>query len=568
MLNDEQMSIRKLYLVAFIAFIAAFGVQHAASAQQCNAVIGGSNSVQALPGTCKSYSIVFSNSSYNNKLVCNAGAGQDIYRVAFGANSYNNSIVNCTFGGAVITSMHDAENNLISPYGNYTLNFTDGSSNIAVGYYLTFVPRDASRAIVPQYFASTSPYSLANLSIGRFNNQEITWNQVESIAAEHNYSLPRFGVNLPTNSSGAISFPVETEEISASGKKSFNPYWFICPDWGYDILSYAKLNITRNTNFTPLFIKPDYMANIQLPDKTNIYWNFTTANYSNSSDVLAIIFRGYQFGPNISIAKAVQNFTFRNLSYDAGMQKPGIYQFIGELRSTYGNSFVQSNSTTLNYAVGLAFCTQDQLPIEVPGYYSMAYSTLTKLDVFYPSNSICQNALTITGSNITIDCKGGEINSTNTSIIVQSADNVTLENCKIYGNSVYGSSASIDIVNSSLIADNASNVAFSGSFSQIRLYSTSVSGYEKYSTMQNSSIVSMSGTGHGEANTAVTAAAHSSTTIQPAPPSGNNAGTQNQDKLRAAAFIAYAIAVVLFTVWLFINKKSKHKHKIHKNASH
>ena len=262
----------------------------------------------------------------------------------------------------------------------------------------------------------------------------------------------------------------------------------------------------------------------------------------------------------VCLAEQLQNFTFGKLSYNAGVQKPGIYQFIGELRSTYLNGFEQSNSTTLNYAVGLAFCTQGQLPIEMPGYYSMAYNSLTKLNIYYASNRTCQNALTIASSNVIIDCRGGEINSTNSSIIVRSAENVTLENCRIYGNAVSGYHSSIDILNSTLTANNASDTAFAGSNSKIILNRTKVIGYQKYSSMQNSSISNWANQPNATQSNAVTTVPEQSTTITTTITAKQNQPVQNPARLKAAAFITYTAAVVLFTVWLFFSKGGKKKH--------
>jgi len=459
---------------------------NAEATAMCNYNVSGYNSMRFLNNTCSPLQITFVHDSSNNKVVCNDSV-HAISMVIFENNTYNNTLINCTFGNATLKNLHDSFNNILDPRGNYTLSFSDSNSNIALGYYFTFVPRDVSNNIVSEDFATVNPWDLAKVDIRLFDNQILTRSLVEEVANNVSYTLPRFGDAVLVGSSGLISFALETEQISKDGTKSFNPYWFICPYWGYDIISYLKFNLTSNKIYTPLFIMPQFETNIQLPDSTSVFWNFTTRNYNGATNITAYIFAGYQFEPPAPV-KIVRNYTGENLSYQAGIQKPGIYQFIGQLRATHNKTFEQSNSTTMNYGVGIAFCTQNFPPIHIPGYYSMVFKSLNLLNIFFPTNIICQNALTIQSNNITIDCKNGAINSTGVTVSILNSENVTLENCNIFGNAITAINSQLKIINTTIRANNLSNIAFSGFGSNVELVNTIVFGYNNYSNFNDSSI--------------------------------------------------------------------------------
>ena len=56
--------------------------------------------------------------------------------------------------------MYLALNNILSPKGSYGMNFTDNTSNIALGYYFTFVPKDMNGNASEEGFAAVAPYAL------------------------------------------------------------------------------------------------------------------------------------------------------------------------------------------------------------------------------------------------------------------------------------------------------------------------------------------------------------------------------------------------------------------------
>ncbi len=473
--------------VLFLLFI-SFQVQISAAAivSSCNYTVSGSNNTYLFQNSCPAQQISFAQSASDNKLVCGRATAA-VTQVLFQSGTYNNSIINCTFADANIFNAYKAQNNLLSPFGTYNLSFSDNTSNIAVGYYFTFVPRDVNGDVTFQAFGDVNPFYLVDKSQQVMISQWLTREQIDAVMGRLNYTPPRFGTYTPVRFSYNVTFALEAYQVSKNGTRSFNPYWFMSPDWGLDILSYLKFNITSNRVYTPFFIKPDSGSNFQLPDNSSPYWNFTTRNYSGATNVTAIISPTYQSEP-LKPAVTIRNYTGTHISYRFPPQKPGIYQVLGQLRAIYDGQFEMANSTTSNFGVGLAFCTSAGPPLSVPGRYSMAFNALTELNTFWPSGDTCANAVTIASSNVTIDCRGGAINSTRSTVTVLNSGGVVVENCRLSGNSIVSQNSVLKIYNSTLTANGPKDAAFSGSGSAIELFNTSVNGYSTYSSMQNSTI--------------------------------------------------------------------------------
>jgi hypothetical protein len=349
-------------------------------------------------------------------------------------------------------------NNIISPYGTYNFSFEDNNSNIALGYYFNFVPLNQMEMIGTQGFASLMPYDMEQTSRSLAAAQVTTWKELVQEAEINGYMLPRFGVYAPgpvTNGKIA-TFKLETEQIYKNRTVSYEPYWFICPFWGWDELTFKTFYIYRNMNFTPTLIYPDMPENIQYPDNTSIFWNYTIIKYDNAPNMTLYLWKGYQAAPNGKVITIFHNVTNGSVSYDRGILSLGVHETIAVLKSP--QLMEHDNSTTETYGVGLSFCTENQPPITLSGYYSLAYGSLHMLNTFWITNQTCTTSLTIQANNVTINCNGGFINSTEVSVSLINARNVTLENCKIYGNAVHASySTGINLQNTTLYANNATD---------------------------------------------------------------------------------------------------------------
>ena len=334
--------------------------------------------------------------------------------------------------------------------------------------------------------------ALGQIGGGQINSQGDNLPSIIALARRNNYTLPRFGYYAPTNSSGNITFALEAEQLSKSGNISYNPYWLVDPFWGHDILTFRKFNITSDYRYTPTFIAPYHEEeDIQLPDDTNVYWNFTIRTYSNPpSDYLKFV-SGYQVDPNNTVMHIAYNVSNGTIRYDRGVQKPGVHEFIGVLKAPSIGE--QDNSTTDTYSVGISYCTYQMPGITIPGYYTFSRSGIYRLRTFWPTNDLCPVALQIQDHNTVINCGGGSVNSTNVSIMLQGSDYVELDNCRLYGNAIQSSySGNIYLNNSVVTANNDSNIALNLSNSSLFLNNDSFVGYARPSLLRNSTVVNKS----------------------------------------------------------------------------
>jgi hypothetical protein len=473
--------------------IALLGVSHAGTqSPQCGIYINQSNEyVSIANGACPSYFVSFAPGTSYSKAVCSS-QNPTISSVVFGQSTYNDTLANCTFSGATITSTNGSYDNILSPSGSYSFAFQSNNSNVALGYYFTFVPRNSSGVIGYQGFASVVPYSLDQIGGGQINSQGDNLSSIITLARKSNYTLPRFGYYAPTNSTGNITFALEAEQVGKYGNISYNPYWLVDPFWGHDILTFRKFNITSDYRYTPTFIAPYHEEeDIQLPDDTNVYWNFTIRTYSNPpSDYLKFV-SGYQVDPNNTVMHIAYNVSNGTIRYDRGVQKPGVHEFIGVLKAPSIGE--QDNSTTDTYSVGISYCTYQMPGITIPGYYTFSRSGIYRLRTFWPTNDLCPVALQIQDHNTVINCGGGSINSTNISIMLQGSNYVELDNCRLYGNAIQASySRNIYLNNSVVAANNASNIALNLSNSSLFLNNDSFIGYARPSLLKNSTVVNKS----------------------------------------------------------------------------
>ena len=481
---------RALLVIVFgimLALVLYGSIAHAANlGSYCNMAMS-SNSTYSVGPSCSGAAISFPAGVSQAKVYCRPGSS--VGAVLFGNNTYNNTLFNCTFDDASIASMHNAQNNIISPYGSYNTSFLGNSSNLAVGYYFVFIPKGPDGSYSLGGFAAIMPDALVRFNPGVGGSQQTKYEQIVQDAEMNDYTLPRFGAVPPGPVLfGPQRFAVEAYSIYKNHTFSYNPYFFISPFWGWDELTFKIMNITSNVNFTPTLVYPRMTENVQFPDNTSIHWNYTVVKYSNATNMTFYFWKGYQVSPDGRVMYEVHNVTNGNYSYDRGIQAPGIHETIAVLKSPEFQE--HDNSTTETYGVGLAFCTEKEPALFMPGYYTLAYKYLGLLHTFFPSNQTCNTTLTVTNSNIKINCLGGIINSTNTSIHTINADNLSLENCRIYGNAIRAiGSKNMSIYNSTIMANNDTNVPFVLNDSSLYLYDTELLGYSHNGTLSDGSII-------------------------------------------------------------------------------
>lgn len=542
----NRLSVAYMALAAIVAFAAFQGTAFAATQGRCSLNIGAADSNASLyyNTSCSLMSLNFSH-AYNSSFYCSRS--DLVGNVTFGQNTYNNTLYNCTFSNSRILSLKNASNNLASPYGNYSLGFYGNRSNIAIGYFFNFVSLNMSGFPAPEGFIGIFPYSIVLKNRVAAGLQNLNFSMIENISNVYGIPLPRFGVITPMGLGHLNThFLLDVKQIYRNKVLSFNPYWIIVPFWGHDILSFKVFNITGNMNYTPTYIKPDMVEGAQLPDNTNVYWNYTIVKYSHAPNMTAYLWSGYQVDPNGNIIDIVHNVTNETIHFDRGIQTPGIYETIGVLKSP--SAMEQDNSTTETYSIGISYCTQNEVPITNSGYYTLAYDSLHLLNTFTTSEITCENALTIYANNVTLDCNGGRINSTNQSIFGIGSDNLTIKDCNIHGNGLLLKNAkNASISDSSFYANAFTNIAVNATQSSLRLSNVSFYGYSKANAIiSKNSEITYSGTAfyngtptsENQTHTAVNTT-NSTTTL----PLYINDSTVY---LFVAAFAAFIAAIVLF----------------------
>ena len=547
---QNKLSVIYIALAAMLAFAALQGTAFAASRGACSLNIGvvDSNASVYYNADCSLMSLNFSH-AYNSSFYCSSG--DLLGNVTFGQNTYNNTLYNCTFSDSHIMSFRNASNNLASPYGNYSLGFEGNRSNIAIGYFFNFVSLDMSGKPAPEGFVGLIPYSLASKNIVTVALQNLNFSMVKNLSEEYGVELPRFGVITPTGiGNSSTHFLLDVKQIYRNRVLNFSPYWMIVPFWGHDILSFKVFNITGNMNYTPTYIKPDMTEGAQLPDNTNVYWNYTIVKYSHAPNMTAYLWSGYQVDPNGHIIDIVHNVTNETIHFDRGIQTPGIHETIGVLKSP--SAMEQDNSTTETYSIGLSYCTQGEMPITNSGYYTLVYSSLHLLNTFTPSNTTCENALTIYANNVTLDCNGGRINSTNQSILGIGADNLTIKDCNIHGNGLLLKNAkNASVLDSSFYANSFTDTAVNANQSSLRLSNVSFYGYNRADAIMSAnsdiaySIIAFYNSTRAQANQTRTTKpnATNSTTTLPLPRNGSSLGITFY--LFIIAFAAFVAAIIL-----------------------
>lgn len=424
----------------------------------------------------------------NSTVICGNHTLSSPIPVLFWNETHNNTITNCTINGEVL-SMHEAQNNLIRVNGSYALSFADNTSNIGIGYYFHLLVYAEDNNFSVARFIQIMPKSLVDADPGLVS-ESIRPSDARHVAEEINYTLPRFGMYYPTvattnSSSGDSYFAVESEEVSKSGIRKFDPYTFYSPYLGYDEIAQTYFNATSGATYRPTYLQTRMITYSLLPAGTHVLLNFTIVFHNHTSYSKLRLFDGWQLDPDARLLNTYYNLTNGTYSYDAGQLSLGIHAYILLLDTPYEHE----NSTSLAYGVGLAFCYEGTPGIGTPGYYPLVYNSLTEANVFWPSDRSCRIGARIQADNVTIDCRGGDINSSEVGLIVSASNYTTIENCRIRGNGVQLSHAmGAKLYNNIFVANNADEYAINAAYSQISSYNNSFEGYHNPIITSNSTI--------------------------------------------------------------------------------
>ncbi|MEM3248126.1 MAG: hypothetical protein QXV80_02325, partial [Candidatus Micrarchaeaceae archaeon] len=498
--------------------------------------ISGSNATFSINSNVSSIGpvLVFASNATNNLVDCNGHSISSGIAVIFGNDTYNNTIVNCSING-VISSMRDAQNNLINVSGAYTLAFSDNESNIGLGNFMHLLVY-ANKSFSVARFIQIMPKALADMPCNLIS-MATTKPYLESCAALANYTLPRFGIYYPdTGSNGSSYFAAEAKQIYKNRIINFDPYLLYSPYLGYDMVSYTYFNATSPSTFLPTYIKPQIYPYEVFPANKNMTINFTIIfhNYTRYSKFRLL--NGWQCDPNNTLAATFYNLTNGTLSYNAGRVKPGFYQNILLLDTPYEHE----NSTTIEYSVGLSYCADNNPGIVERGYYPFAYNSLRNVNVFWFNDTPCYIGAKVYASNVTVNCMGGSINATGYDFEVgNNARNVTIENCIGYGRALYAYGSSVYLYNDTFMANAANQTAIVANFSNILLNRVRFVGYANDYVAINGSIASVNTT---------------TTTVAPVSPGKavQQSGIAHGELLEAAVMISLYFCILIIVVVLYL----------------
>jgi hypothetical protein len=494
-------------MVLFLCFL----MVSTSNAESCAFAVMASNSAIKIDGgSCAAPSLTFGHNVSNSSVTCSNVTFTSGSRVVFEGGNLRDSLYNCDFNGAGLDVRGGSSIYLIGQNeSKFTPSFSGTGSNITVAHYLdvnVFEPygydsirRFGTQAAGFSYILPTmnGTVNLMNseLSMGAFVNRSFqsVFNKLRSEIPFGAYNITESTIrtNVSNRTYGRIygseRFALPEYTISESGMKTYNPYEIDYSFLGYDQLVMFTLNITRNTNLTPVYIQPiypDFNFNI-IPDNGSALitikyivavppqdsgWNFTAHlyRYLPSEFTTSPISRGVG-----SRSEFYDAFSFPGGAPSAEMNGTRIYFVNRTTNLALGiNSSIMvingtipglgrfiEDSTTPTFSLGLGFCAvandlsyqkMDYLKITKPGTYHMVDLLQPLAEPALPQlvNAACKVGVVIEGNDIAVDCRGGVIKDTEYGVIITNSSGISLRNCRIEGNGILmKSSHSINIMN-------------------------------------------------------------------------------------------------------------------------
>ncbi len=529
-------------VIAIACFVIMVGISSASAPNsgQCAYYVNSSNTnYYAANQSCMISSLNFHYGVSDSKFYCPARRFSPGGEIIFVGNNYNDSIYGCGFSGNPVVLGRNSNINLISPTNtNFSTTFRGSNSSLTVGYWLrinllephgydsipSFGNRTAAFSWIYPTFNGTVSAGSSQMQMGEFYNATFggTFSRIRSslrfgayngVATEIYRNITEFPYG---RSVGTKTFLLPSYTIYGNRTVNYNPYAVDYSFLEYDQLDEFRLNMTRDTNITPLYIQPIHPIfnfNILPYNETgNVTISYLLAvppqDYNWSGE--AYIYRYappefvlnplYGVGPHSNFAHMLslpsnavpagdQNGTlmyYMNLSQSLPLGiNSSIVMAVGSIPGV--GTYIQ-DSTTPSFSMGLGYCsttfnnTVVQLPIKVnvSGKYGM-------VDRLYPLEAAaipdtayapCGIGALINGRNITLDCHGGVINDTGYGIIVNGSNGVVIRNCVIRGNGIMVSNSSnVTVLNTTLSSNGTSQFAvWLHNSTNIRFSNTSLIG--------------------------------------------------------------------------------------------
>jgi len=478
-----------------ILLVCLFAASEAA-ATPCNFVVNASNANVMVNGSaCIDPNLVFIRNASNSALTCSNITFGARSSVAFEGGNVAAALYGCNFRNASVSIGENSSIYLIGQdVADFKPVFAGAKSNITVAHYLnvsvfepygydsgaTYGNKAAGFSYILPLMNGTLRYRNAELSMSAFVNGsfQATFAKLRSEIPFGAYNITESTIyrNVSNRTYGRIfgskMFALPEYTLSASGERRYNPYEIDYSFLGYDQLVMFTLNITKNTDLTPIYIQPLYPTfnfNI-LPDNgsTRITirymvavppqdseWNLTAHLYR----YLPLEFTVNPISQGVGSRSAFHYaFSIPGSAPDAEMNGTRIYfvNYTTDLAIGMNSSIMVINgtipglgrfiedSTTPTFSIGLGFCAMARdltyqkmsyLKVTRPGTYHMVDLLQPIAEPALPQlvNAACSTGVVIEGSGINIDCGGGTINSTEYGVIITNSSRVSLRNCMIKG---------------------------------------------------------------------------------------------------------------------------------------
>jgi len=437
-------------------------------------------------------------------ILCKNATFSNATIAAYG-NNRNITFDNCTFYNESLIVGPNSSIYIISPKDiDFSKEKVAENSNITIAYRLrinVFVPYGYNQSIfgnVAAGFAYVFPrmdYTINpnndELLMGEFKQNSSFDSEFQNLKKQIPFGA--YGLNTSmiykneTNVSfgtiiGSKTFLVPIETIEHNKIINYNPYEIDYSFLGFDQLVMFTLNITKDTNLTPIYIEPiypkfnfyyipdngtrsiDIRYIIAVPPQDN-NWNFTAYIYRYAPPYFVTNPRkGISLESAFVKLLTIDDNKTTYTNYTIGLNDNGtrIYfvNYTTPIAIGINSSIITMNgtipgegsfiedSTTPSFSFGVAYCSSYAhgqtnplagIAISTPGTYHMTKTLLPLYGDAIPQlfEGPCMTGLLIEGEDINVFCNGTKINASDYGIVVLNSSNINFYNCSIEGNGIF-----------------------------------------------------------------------------------------------------------------------------------
>jgi hypothetical protein len=460
-------------------------------------------------------------------ILCKNATFSNATITAYG-NNRNITFDNCSFYNESLIVDPNSSIYIISPKSiGFSKEEVAENSNITIAYRLrinVFVPYGYNQSIfgsVAAGFAYVFPrmnYTINpnndELLMGEFKQNSSFASQFQNLKKQIPFGA--YGLNTSTiyknetNASfgtilGSKTFLVPIETIEHNKIINYNPYEIDYSFLGFDQLVMFTLNITKDTNLTPIYIEPiypkfnfyyipdngtrsiDIRYIIAVPPQDN-NWNFTAYIYRYAPQYFVTNPReGIRSKSAFVKLLAIDDNKTTYANYTIGLNDNGTMIYFINYTTTIAiginssiitmngtipgeGSFIE-DSTTPSFSFGAAYCSSYAhgqanplagIAMSAPGTYHMVKTLLPLYGDAIPllAQGPCMTGLLVEGRDINVFCNGTKINALDYGIAVLNSSNINFYNCGIEGNGILINNSQDISFNNFNLTPSASNKSF------------------------------------------------------------------------------------------------------------